>query len=100
MADESMDRELERIVRAIREGHRIHPENLGDMDSDVTASIIGAAFHQLGYKTRLKMVRQAGQRHFHHVFVEVYNPISGEWMPVDPQRPGPDDWEEERTKKV
>lgn len=91
---------LQALTYAIQKGRRLPAETSGEMDSDVTASIIGAAFHAAGYKTRIKAVRQSGQRTFHHVFVEVYSPTSREWFPVDPQRTEPGDWEEEIVKDV
>ena len=93
-----LDHSLEQMARAIRGGPPIPVEPGGDMDPDVTASIIGGAFHAAGYKTRLKAVRQGGM--FGHVFIEVYDPFSREWVPIDPKRTTPMDWKGERIHPV
>ncbi len=95
---DGLEHTLKQISRAIRGGPRIPVEPGGDMDPDVTASIIGRAFHAAGYKTRLKAVRQDDM--FGHVFIEVYDPLSREWVPIDPQRTTPMDWKEERIHPV
>ena len=101
MAFDAVDQELKKIAEAIRKGHRMVSEDQrGGLDADVIASIVGGAFHAVGYKTRLKVVRQSDQKYFHHVFVEVFDPGWKKWVPIDPERTSPGDWEEERIQPV
>jgi hypothetical protein len=89
---------LERLLRSIQEGKPLRPfRDESIQDSDVMASLIGNAFAGQGYKIRLKFVRQPKFDQFHHVFVEVLDPVTKEWVAVDPQRTEPGDWAEEKT---
>lgn len=94
---EGLKRDLERMLHDIREGRppKRTPRMLAHLDADELATFLGAALHQAGYKTRLKVVKQRGMSEFHHVFLEVWHPGAQQWIPVDPQRTTPEDWEEE-----
>lgn len=87
--------ELERMLREIRKGGSPRGRVMAALDVDDLATFLGAAFHQAGYKTRLKIVKQAGAKDFHHVFLEVWHPGTKTWIPVDPHRTTPEEWEEE-----
>lgn len=88
--------QLERMLHDIRKGRR--PRNLTSseaLEADYLAQFIAQAFYHAGYKTRLKMVKQPGLSEFHHVFVEVWHPQANEWIPIDPHRTPPQEWDEE-----
>ncbi len=101
--DTGVDESLKRLLRAIRENRPLRPiqadhETL--MDADIMASLIAASFHERGYKTRLKVVRDPNARASHHVFVEVWEPLTGTWIAIDPQRVEPREWGEEKVVNV
>ncbi len=101
--DIGIDASLKRLLRAIRENRPLRPiraDNETLMDADVMASHIAASFHAQGYKTRLKMVRDPNVEVFHHVFVEVWEPLTQTWIPIDPQRVEPREWGDEKIVDV
>lgn len=101
-----VEESLRQLRRAIREAKPLRPipspasEQETLMDADIMASIIASAFHAQGYKTRLKVVRDPGVETFHHVFVEVLDPVTKTWIPVDPQRVEPREWGEEKVVDI
>jgi hypothetical protein len=99
MADfDAVQYDLKRLLRSIREGKPLRPfREESIQDSDIMASFIGNAFASQGYKIRFKFVRELQFDQFHHVFVEVLDPLTHEWIPIDPQRTEPVDWAEEKT---
>ena len=90
--------ELERMLQAIREGKR--PPVSQSLDVDDVAVWLAWAFNKAGYKTRLKLVKQAGMPDFHHIFVEVWHPKERQWIPLDPHRTPPEDWADEAVVGV
>lgn len=93
---EGLKFQLEHMLRDIRKGRRLRNLATSEaLDSDYLAQFLAHAFYHAGYKTRLKMVKQSGMPNFHHIFVEVWHPEAQEWIPIDPNRTPPQEWEEE-----
>lgn len=98
---QNMDRgvklQLEQMKEAVHSGKRyigIEPIRWYT-DADSMAVMLASAMRAAGYTCRFQVVRQKGQREFNHVYVEVWHPEAGIWVPLDPQQVRPlSEWAE------
>jgi hypothetical protein len=54
------------------------------MDADSIAIFLGQRLRAGGCEVRFKVVKQPGMQEFHHVYIEVWYPLAGRWLPIDP----------------
>lgn len=98
--DKGLEMTLEAMARAAREGRAFFSEApSGEMDSDVVATFLAGLLKQAGADVRFRYVSQRPGREFHHVFVEVYYPAAGLWLPLDPHQ-AREKWAKEGTKDI
>jgi hypothetical protein len=78
---------IRHLVMAVRRNARlvsIPPES--PMDSDCISVFLARLLKKAGCRVRFKVVKQPTVAEFHHIYVEVWYPDAGRWLPLDPHQ--------------
>jgi hypothetical protein len=98
--DEGIKNILDAMAKAAKEGRTLISAEAFDVyDSDVVATFIASTLIKAGEKVRFRFVGQRADEPPHHVFVELYWPLTGTWLQLDPLQ-FKNDWAVQGTKDL